>query len=79
MADPVTRLWTPNSKHTVQQALDEAQNEHNEYELAQVIIIGEYRGSNLLVKPSRMTNPESLWLVTRAMNHITQVQFERDR
>ena len=79
MAEPVTRLWTPDCKHTVQQALDDAVNEHDEFHLNQVIIIGEYQEGNLLVKPSRVTNQEALWLVTRALNHCTQGQFERDR
>lgn len=79
MSEPVTRLWTPNSKHTVQQALDEALNDHQEYHLAQVMIIGEYQEGNLLVKPSRMTNQEALWLVTRAMNYVMHMQFKRDR
>ena len=79
MSEPVTRLWTPNSKHTVKQALDEALNEHQECDLARVMIIGEYREGNLLVKPSRMTNQDALWLLTRAMNYTMHMQFERDK
>ncbi len=79
MSEPTTRLWIPDSKHTVQQALDDALNEHQEYHLARVMIIGEYQEGNLLVKPSRMTNQEALWLLTRAMNHAMHMQFEMDR
>ena len=64
--------------HTVRQALDEALNEHQERDLARVMIIGEYQEGNLLMKPSRMTNSEALWLLTRAMNHTMHLQFERD-
>ena len=79
MSESVTRLWTPNSKHTVRQALDEALNEHKECDLARVMIIGEYQEGALLVKPSRMTNQQALWLLTRATNHAMHMQFERDK
>lgn len=78
MGESVTRLWTPSAKYTVQQALDEALNEHRQYDLSMVITIGEYQDGGLLMKPSRMTNQEALWLVTRALNNVTQVQFEID-
>ena len=79
MTEAVTRLWVPAAMHTVQQALDEALNEHQEYDLVRVMVIGEYQSGNLLVKPSRMTNQEALWLLTRAMNNTMYLQFERDR
>ncbi len=79
MGEPVTRLWTPDAMHTVQQTLDDVINEHDEFDLNQVIIIGDYQSGNLLMKPSRMTNQEALWLVTRAVDNIMHRQLERDR
>ncbi len=79
MSQPVTRLWTARSRHTVEQALDEAKNEYNDYGLSQVITIGQYQdGSGLMMKPSRMDHQQALWLLTRALHHVTQEQFAMD-
>jgi len=74
----VTRLWTPDSMYTVQQALDEAEAEHVTYDLKSVIILGEYQEGGLMVKPSRTTHEQALWLIMRAQNHCTGRQFRWD-
>ena len=74
----VTRLWTPNSMFTVEQALNDTLAEEGEFDIARVLVIGEYTDNSLMVKPSRMTHSEALWLLARAKNHTMHHQFQKD-
>lgn len=63
---------------TVQQTLDDVIQEHAEFNLDHVIVLGEYPNGALMVKPSRTTHKDALWLIARAQNNVTHGQFGRD-
>ncbi len=70
----VTRLWSPNNRFTVKQALEDALAEVDDYELEHVIVLGTYKGGTIMLKPSRITMTEANWLLDRAKHDCLRIQ-----